>query len=114
MDGLIYKWEVKDGNRIDLQSFKGTALSCVAVSNDTKTIYAVGSDETIKDISGDGNIFKKHDTGLVIGQLAFAHSNKMLFAGIFDERSAGNIRCYKMPLTGHYDPFPVNTITHCF
>lgn len=79
-----------------------------------KSIYVAASDESIKDMTGDGN-FKKHETGLIIGQLALTNSNKMLFAGIDDrtsstaiERTAGNIRCYKLPITGHYDPFPVS------
>jgi hypothetical protein len=105
---------MKDGNRFDLQSFKGTQATCLAVSNDMKSIYVAASDESIKDMTGDGT-FKKHETGLIIGQLALTNSNKMLFAGIDDrtastafERTAGNIRCYKLPITGHYDPFPVS------
>ena len=55
-----------------------------------KSIYVATSDESIKEMAADGT-YKKHETGLNIGQLALTHSNKVLFAGI-DDRTASTAK----------------------
>jgi hypothetical protein len=44
---------------------------------------------------------KIYQTGVIIGQLAFTQSFKILFAGVKDpDKSTGTVRCYRYPLTG--------------
>ena len=58
MDGAIYEWNMFTFKRDGESILKSCSYSSVSVSPDTRTIYAVGSDRTIKEIC-DGQVYRK-------------------------------------------------------
>ena len=50
MDGAIYEWNVLQCRREKECVLKTCAYSCVALSSDLRSTYAVGSDHTLKEI----------------------------------------------------------------
>lgn len=102
---MVCAWRVGSdatGQRIIDFHQKSVNFSCVALTTDMKLAYAVGSDRCIRDIPiPNENVEIRKNVDILLSQIAFPHSNKLLFAGICDEsRSAGAIRCYKFPLSG--------------
>ena len=66
-----------------------------------KLVYGVASDRSIREITMENAEIKKN-VDIMISQIAFPNSGKMMFAGIADEaKSGGAIRCYKYPLQGN-------------
>lgn len=55
LDGAIYEWNMFTFKRDGESILKSCSYSSVSVSPDSRTIYAVGSDKTIKEIS-DGQV----------------------------------------------------------
>ncbi|KAI9346401.1 WD repeat domain 65-like protein [Zopfochytrium polystomum] len=101
MDGAIYDWALKD-----MSSSNGTGIkregesilkSCSytsAVSTpDGKSIFAVGSDKTLKEII-DSQIVRELESDTVLTQVVLSHSGRMMFVGT----ATGTIRAMKFPL----------------
>ena len=95
MDGAVYEWQVKETKRTSENVLKSCAYTCAVCTPDARTIYAVGSDHKLKEIS-DSTINRDFDTGCQVNQIVLSHSGRMLFAGT----ELGTIRSYKFPLTG--------------
>ena len=55
VDGAIYEWNMSTFKRDGESILKSCSYSSITVSPDGRTIYAVGSDRTIKEIS-DGQV----------------------------------------------------------
>ncbi len=55
MDGAVYEWNIGLQKREGESVLKSCSYTCVSVSPDGKTVYAVGSDRTLKEIS-DGQV----------------------------------------------------------
>ena len=112
MDGFIYVWKMNENsnnNRQDIHT-KGVVMNSVAISADSKTLYAVGSDKFLKEIVDGGtnrqyDVNRQYDAQAILGALAFTNSNKLLFAGVSDEKFGGAIRCYKYPIIGNYSEY---------
>lgn len=71
---------------------KACSYTSACVTPDGHTLYAVGSDKTIKEIV-DGQITKEFNADTVLTQLAISNSGRMLFAGTI----IGSIRAIKFP-----------------
>ena len=110
-DGMIFAWTFGFNNELTkISSYsKSITFTSVALTNDNRMIFSVGygsaagsTDRFLKEVSIDGASENRKDMGIILSQIAFPTSNKLLFAGISDEsKSAGAVRCYKFPLTGH-------------
>ena len=115
MDGAIYDWSLKDlmqpngaGIKRDGEIVtKTTAYSCAITSPDGKTIYAVGSDRTLKEIC-DSQIVRETESSLILSQVCISHSGRMMFVGT----STGTIRSVKFPLTNDSNDFQEHQ-AHC-
>eukprot|EP00965_Chrysotila_dentata_P055400 1838140-Pleurochrysis_carterae.AAC.4 len=104
MDGAVYEWQLKDFKRVSENVLKSCAYSCAVCTTDARSIFAVGSDAKLKEIS-DSNIAKDLDTGVVLTQIVLSQSGRMLFAAT----EHGTIRSYKFPLTGDYTELLVHS-----
>ena len=105
MDGAVYEWQLKDFKRTSENVLKSCQYTCAVCTSDARSIFAVGSDRKIKEIS-DGNINKDVETGdHAISQIVLSHSGRMLFAAT----DAGTIRSYKFPLNGEYTEIQVHS-----
>lgn len=50
-DGAVYEWNLSSGKRETECVLKSCSYNCVTVSPDSKIIFAVGSDQTLKEIA---------------------------------------------------------------
>lgn len=95
MDGAIYEWNMFTFKREGESVLKSCSYTGISISPDNRTIYAVGSDKSIKEIC-DGQILRDvPSNGCVLTQVALSRSGRMLFAGT----SSGTLRSFKFPLT---------------
>lgn len=65
MDGAVYEWDPHSGKRVGESVLKSCSYSGVTITPDSKTIYAVGSDKTIKEINDSqvsisNSVFESH------------------------------------------------------
>jgi len=95
MDGAVYEWNIGTQKREGESVLKSCSYTCVAVSPDGKTVFAVGSDRTLKEIT-DGQILRDVPANeAVLTQVALSRSGRMLFSGT----NTGTLRAFKFPLT---------------
>jgi hypothetical protein len=102
MDGAVYEWNLKElgavggnaGKRDGECILKTCSYSCAIASPDSKAIFAVGSDKTLKEII-DSQIVRELESDVVLSQVILSHSGKMMFVGTLN----GTIRAMKYPLS---------------
>lgn len=71
---------------------KNVIFSCVAYKPDTKySIYAVGTDKTLKEIDSSGKKEIKCETGVTISQIVLMHGARAIIAGVAEEDKPGCI-----------------------
>ncbi|XP_039342461.1 cilia- and flagella-associated protein 57 isoform X2 [Mauremys reevesii] len=96
-DGAVYEWSLLTGKRESECVLKSCSYSGVAISPDAKIIFAVGSDQTLKEIS-DSSILREVPTfDVTYTAIVVSHSGRMVFTGT----SVGTIRSMKYPLPLH-------------
>ncbi|KAJ3354153.1 Cilia- and flagella-associated protein 57 [Entophlyctis luteolus] len=108
IDGAIYDWLLKDMNgntgggvkREGESILKSCSYTCAVASPDGKSIFAVGSDKTLKEIV-DSQIVRELESNQVLIQVALSHSGRMMFVGT----ASGTIRSMKFPLSNDLDEY---------
>jgi WD40 repeat protein len=103
MDGAVYEWKIKemkrDGDRDNvLKSCQYTSVVC---SNDARSIFAVGSDKKLKEISDSQTSKEFYCDDCCLTQVALSNTGRMLFAAT----DRGAVRSYKFPLTGEFQSY---------
>ncbi|KAA0718887.1 Cilia- and flagella-associated protein 57 [Triplophysa tibetana] len=94
MDGAVYEWNMLSGARESESVLKSCSYSSVAISPDSKTFFAVGTDCTLKEIQ-DCQIIKEVPAGdVVCTTVAMLRSGRALFVGT----SIGTVRVIRYPL----------------
>lgn len=78
---MANKIGLENPGRLTESYSKSIKITSVAITNDAKTIFAVGMDKCLKEIGMDRAELKK-DIGVTLSQIAFPNSNKILFAGV--------------------------------
>ncbi|CAK0790838.1 unnamed protein product, partial [Prorocentrum cordatum] len=107
VDGAVYEYNLLTEGRRSPNDFvlKGTTFSCVIVHTDpstgSNTMYCVGSDKTLKEVSG-GVCHNSVESQQTLGQIVLANSAKALFAAVAQPDQQAPVRCYKFPLDGNY------------
>ncbi|KAM6343173.1 cilia- and flagella-associated protein 57 [Alca torda] len=101
--GAVYEWNLLTGKRKSECVLKSCMYSSIALSSDAKIIFAVGSDETIKEISESSIQHEVSAFGVVYTAIAVSHSGHMVFVGT----SLGTIRAmkYPLPLTKEFNEY---------
>ncbi|NXV71523.1 CFA57 protein, partial [Atlantisia rogersi] len=92
--GAVYEWNLLTGKRESECVLKSCIYSSIALSSDAKIIFAVGSDQTLKEISESSIQREIPAFGAVYTAVAVSHSGHMVFVGT----SQGAIRAMKYPL----------------
>ncbi|NXT45627.1 CFA57 protein, partial [Pluvianellus socialis] len=92
--GAVYEWNLLTGKRESECVLKSCIYSSIALSSDAKIIFAVGSDQTLKEISESSIQHEVPAFGVVYTAVAVSHSGHMVFVGT----SLGTIRAMKYPL----------------
>ncbi|XP_034724351.1 cilia- and flagella-associated protein 57 isoform X3 [Etheostoma cragini] len=94
MDGAVYEWNTQTGKRESESVLKSCSYTDVAFSSDYKTILAVGTDLTLKEIQ-DCQVLREVPADEVAHTaVAVSHSGRVVFTGT----SSGTVRAIKYPL----------------
>ncbi|KAI8916406.1 quinon protein alcohol dehydrogenase-like superfamily [Gorgonomyces haynaldii] len=101
VDGAVYDWSLKDlsgyggiGIKRENESIvKSCAYTCASTSSDSKSIYCVGNDKTLKEIVEGGQIARELPFDVTLTQIVLSHSGRMMFVGT----AQGTIRALKYP-----------------
>ncbi|XP_075770713.1 cilia- and flagella-associated protein 57 isoform X2 [Pelodiscus sinensis] len=96
-DGAVYEWSLLTGKRDTECVLKTCSYSSVAMSPDAKIIFAVGSDQTLKEISDSSILREVPSFDVTYTAIVVSHSGRMVFTGT----SMGTIRSMKYPLPVH-------------
>ncbi|EGR29835.1 WD repeat protein [Ichthyophthirius multifiliis] len=98
-DGFIYIWRI-DSDQPDARLFeypnKNIQFNCVALNIETQMIYGCANDRNLYlgYIYDQGQNTQKINQEVILNQIVFPSSHKVLFGGIQDpQRSSGAIRC---------------------
>ncbi|XP_023563654.1 cilia- and flagella-associated protein 57 isoform X2 [Octodon degus] len=93
-DGAVYEWNLSSGKRETECVLKSCSYNCVTISPDAKIIFAVGSDQTLKEIADSSILREMPAFDVIYTAIAISHSGRMMFVGT----SVGTIRAMKYPL----------------
>ncbi|XP_064521570.1 cilia- and flagella-associated protein 57 isoform X2 [Pseudopipra pipra] len=93
--GAVFEWNLMTGKRESECVLKTCIYSSISLSSDAKIIFAVGSDQTLKEISESSIQHEVPAYGVVYTAVAVSHSGHMIYVGT----SLGTIRAMKYPLT---------------
>ncbi|XP_075801896.1 cilia- and flagella-associated protein 57 [Microtus pennsylvanicus] len=93
-DGAVYEWNLSTGKRETECVLKSCSYNSVTISPDGKIIFAVGSDQTLKEIADSLILREISAFDVVYTAITISHSGRMMFVGT----SVGTIRAMKYPL----------------
>ncbi|XP_051664419.1 cilia- and flagella-associated protein 57 isoform X3 [Manacus candei] len=93
--GAVFEWNLMTCKRESECVLKTCIYSSISLSSDAKIIFAVGSDQTLKEISESSIQHEVPAYGVVYTAVAVSHSGHMIYVGT----SLGTIRAMKYPLT---------------
>ncbi|NWZ34085.1 CFA57 protein, partial [Brachypodius atriceps] len=93
--GAVYEWNLLTGKKESECVLKTCIYSSISLTYDAKIIFAVGSDQTLKEISKSSIQHEVPAYGVVYTTVAVSRSGRMIFVGT----SLGTIRAMKYPLT---------------
>ncbi|XP_028262443.1 cilia- and flagella-associated protein 57 [Parambassis ranga] len=117
MDGAVYEWNTQTGKRESECVLKDCSYTDVAFSLNCKTILAVGSDLTLKEIQDCQVLREVSPDETAHTTLAVSHSGRVIFTGT----TSGIIKAIKYPLPiqnewikyqGHCGPITKMVITY--
>nr|XP_004559935.1 cilia- and flagella-associated protein 57 isoform X2 [Maylandia zebra] len=94
VDGAVYEWNTQTGKRESESVLKSCSYTGVAFSSDCKTILAVGTDLTLKEIQDCQVLREVPADETAHTALAVSHSGRVVFTGT----SSGTVRAIKYPL----------------
>ena len=99
MDGAVYEWRIKefkrDGERDNV--LKSCQYTSVVASTDARSIFAVGSDKKLKEITDSQTSKEFYSDDCCLTQVCLSNTGRMLFAAT----DKGAVRSYKFPLSGN-------------
>ncbi|XP_007951295.1 cilia- and flagella-associated protein 57 [Orycteropus afer afer] len=93
-DGAVYEWNLTTGKRETECVLKSCSYNCVNITPDAKIIFAVGSDQTLKEITDSSILREMSAFDVIYTAIVISHSGRMMFVGT----SMGTIRAMKYPL----------------
>ncbi|NWH70118.1 CFA57 protein, partial [Piaya cayana] len=93
-NGALCEWNLVTGKRESECVLRSCIYTSIALSPDAKIIFAVGSDQTLKEISESSVQLEVPAFDVVYTAVAVSHSGHMVFVGT----SLGTIRAMKYPL----------------
>ncbi|XP_015249885.1 PREDICTED: cilia- and flagella-associated protein 57 [Cyprinodon variegatus] len=93
-DGAVYEWNTQTGRQESESVLKSCSYTDLAFSSDYKTILAVGTDRTLREIQDCQVLREVPPDDIAHTALAVSHSGRVVFTGT----SSGTIRAIKYPL----------------
>ncbi|XP_010893002.1 cilia- and flagella-associated protein 57 [Esox lucius] len=95
MDGAVYEWNTLNSKRESESVLKSCSYTGVAISSDGKSIFAVGTDRTLKEIQDCQILREVAADDVAYTSIAVSRSGRVLFAGT----AIGTVRAIKYPLS---------------
>uniref|UniRef100_A0A8C9LBG8 Cilia and flagella associated protein 57 n=1 Tax=Pavo cristatus TaxID=9049 RepID=A0A8C9LBG8_PAVCR len=92
--GAVYEWNLSTGKREMECVLTSCIYSSIALHSDSRIIFAVGSDQTLKEISESSIQHEVPAFDVVYTAVAVSHSGDMVFVGT----SLGTVRAMQYPL----------------
>ncbi|NXJ07760.1 CFA57 protein, partial [Odontophorus gujanensis] len=101
--GAVYGWNLSTGKREMECVLTSCVYSSIALYSNSKIIFAVGSDQTLKEISKSSIQHEVPAFDVVYTAVAVSHSGDMVFVGT----SLGTVRAmkYPLPLSGEFNEY---------
>uniref|UniRef100_A0A8C8F0J8 EML-like second beta-propeller domain-containing protein n=1 Tax=Oncorhynchus tshawytscha TaxID=74940 RepID=A0A8C8F0J8_ONCTS len=99
MEGAVYEWNTLTSKRESESVLKSCSYTSVTISPDAKTIFAVGTDCTLKEIQACQILREVPAEDVAYTTIAMSRSGRTLFTGT----SIGTIRAIKYPLSTQKD-----------
>ncbi|XP_061743732.1 cilia- and flagella-associated protein 57 isoform X2 [Nerophis ophidion] len=94
IDGVVYEWNTQTGKRESNSSLKTSSYTSVAFSSDGRSVLALSTDHTLKELQA-GQILRQVPVdNLSYTTMAVSHSGNVVFTGT----DTGNIGAVKFPL----------------
>ena len=94
-NGSVYEWNIANGERVHEVVVKTCAFSYLALSPDSNTTYAVGSDCTVKQLARSGVQQEIDLHSFQLSSVCLSPSGKVLVAG----STSGAIQLFDFPLS---------------
>ncbi|KAL2097767.1 hypothetical protein ACEWY4_006974 [Coilia grayii] len=94
MDGAVYEWNTLTSKRESESVLKSCSYNSVAISSDGKNVFAVGTDNTLKEIQGCQVMREMGAEDVTYTAVTMARSGRTIFTGT----STGTIRAIKYPI----------------
>lgn len=79
-DGAVYTWSMQEFKRESEHILKTCSYSSAVCSPSGKTVYAVGIDRMLKEIT-ESSVTREIDANTILTQVALSHSGRMMFVG---------------------------------
>ena len=83
-DGAVYTWNTREFKRETEHILKVCSYSSAICTSDAKTVYAVGIDHLLKEIT-ESSVTRELHSSSILTQVILSNSGRMMFAGIFSE-----------------------------
>ncbi|XP_056146428.1 cilia- and flagella-associated protein 57-like [Lampris incognitus] len=99
MDGAVYEWNTLSSKRESESILKSCSYTGVAISSDTRSIFTVGTDHTLKEIKECQILREVSSDDVAYTSIAMSRCGRVIFTGT----SSGTIRAIKYPLSIHRD-----------
>ena len=95
-DGFVYVWSLKN-NSAPVSTFKVSNINFNSVAKlpDSKIVYAVGTDKSIKEI--ENGKAREYLAGANISQIQLMSGGRTLFAGVAEDDKPGSILILRLP-----------------
>jgi WD40 repeat protein len=79
-DGAVYTWSTRDFKRENEHILKTCSYSSAICTADGKTVYAVGIDHLLKEIT-ESSVTRELNSTSILTQIILSNSGRMMFAG---------------------------------
>ena len=94
-NGSVYEWNISTGERTQEVVVKLCSFSYLTLSPDSNTIFAVGSDRTVKQISQSRIVQEIDLHSFDLSSICISNNGKVLVSG----SSTGSTQLFNFPLT---------------
>ena len=94
-NGSVYEWNISSGHRTQEVVVKGVSFSYLTLSPDSSTIFVVGSDRTVKQISQSRIVQEIDLHNFSLSSICISDNGKVLVSG----SSTGSTQLFNLPLT---------------
>jgi WD40 repeat protein len=79
-DGAVYTWNTREFKRENEHILKTCSYSSAICTADGKTVYAVGIDHLLKEIT-ESSVIRELNNTSILTQVILSNSGRMMFAG---------------------------------